>query len=49
MSDLWVNIRFGVRHLQIGPHMLSFAVNGYHVENKPSRWFEVYQFFGYGS
>lgn len=46
MSDLWINIRFGARHLQIGPRGITFSVNGHWIENKPPRWLEVYEFFG---
>lgn len=45
MSDLWINIRIGVRHLQIGRRWFSFHVNPYHLRNKPKTWFEVHQFF----
>lgn len=47
MSSDWINIRFGSRHLQIGPNEISFNVNWYWVENKPTKWFEIYKFFGY--
>ncbi len=43
MSNLWINWRFGVRHLQIGPDGWSFRVNPYYLENPPTRWFEVYK------
>ncbi len=45
MSNLWINWRFGVRHLQIGPDwpFVTFRVNPYWVQHKPARWFEVYQ------
>jgi len=43
MSDLWMNIRFGVRHLQVSRRGITFSVNQYHVENKPDRWFQVYR------
>jgi len=42
MSNLWLNIRFGTRHLKIGPDGISFSVNQYHVDNKPEKWLEVY-------
>lgn len=42
MSNLWINWRFGKRHLQIGPGTFSFAVNHYWNENKPTKWFERY-------
>lgn len=42
MSNLWINWRFGIRHLQIGRHApyISFAVNPYYIENPPKTWFE---------
>jgi hypothetical protein len=46
MSKLWLNIRFGIYHLQCGePHWWSIRIpsNKYHVNN-PKR-FEIYQFF----
>lgn len=49
MSNLWINIRFGVRHLQIGPEGISFNVNPYAIENPPEKWCEVFQFFWYNS
>lgn len=49
MSNLWVNIRFGTRHLQIGRGTFRIRTNQHHVENKPEKWLEVYEFFGYGS
>ena len=42
MNDLWINWRFGVRHLQIGPRGVSFRVNGYWLDHKPPTWFERY-------
>ena len=42
MSDLWINWRFGARHLQIGPRGVSFRVNGYWLDHKPPTWFERY-------
>jgi hypothetical protein len=42
MSDLWINWRFGRRHLQIGPRGVSFTTNDYWTNNKPRRWFELY-------
>ena len=42
MNDLWINWRFGTRHLQIGPRGISFAVNPYHIDNPPACWFERY-------
>ena len=46
MSNLWINIRFGIRHLQIGPDGVEFEVNPYWLAVEPERWLEVYQFFG---
>lgn len=44
MSNLWLNWRFGARHLQIGRwfESVSFRVNTYHLTNKPKCWFERY-------
>lgn len=47
MSNLWINIRFGTRHLQVGRDEFSFRVNSYHVAHPPRKWFEVYEFFGW--
>lgn len=44
MSNLWINIRIGNRHLQIGRDGASFSVNPY-----PGPWFKVYEFFGYSA
>ena len=44
MSDLFINWRFGVWHLQIGrnaPH-IRLVKNQYWVDNKPSCFFERY-------
>ena len=46
MSNLWINIRFGARHLQIGPDGITFRINQHWLTNKPDKWFEVYEFFG---
>lgn len=46
MSNLWFNIRFGVRHFQWGPDGMNFCVNYYYVDYPPEKWFEVYCFFG---
>jgi hypothetical protein len=42
MSNLWINWRFGVRHLQIGPDwpFVTFKVNYWHVVHRPAKWFE---------
>ena len=44
MSNLWINWRFGVRHLQIGPDQpwITFSVNQYHITHKPEKWFKIY-------
>ena len=46
MSNLWFNIRFGVRHWQWGPDGMSFRVNPAQVEwrddtNQNSNWKEL--------
>ena len=45
MSNLLLNWRFGIRHLQISlkssPY-ISFKVNEYYIENPPKKWFEIY-------
>jgi len=46
MSNLWFNIRFGVKHWQWGPDGMRFSVNPYFIENPPDKWFEVYCVFG---
>jgi hypothetical protein len=51
MSNLWFNIRFGVRHWQWGPDGVSFCLNPYQAEwrnNDPKtwKWFAIYTFFG---
>lgn len=47
MSNLWFNIRFGARHLQMTRDwQVSFTVNGYHIEHPPTKWLEVYCLFG---
>jgi hypothetical protein len=46
MSNLWFNIRFGVRHWQWGPDGMSFSPNSYWLENPPAKWFEIYCLFG---
>ena len=53
MSNLWFNIRFGVRHWQWGPDGMSFRVNPAQVEwrddtnqNSNWKWFAVYTWFG---
>lgn len=45
MSDLFINWRFGVRHLQIRLHSspyISFDINDYYIKNPPKKWFEIY-------
>ena len=48
MSDCYVNIRFGVRHFQIHKNKpyITFNINIYHVQHKPSKWFEIYECYG---
>lgn len=48
---LWFNIRFGVRHLQWGPHGMTFKVNQNQIEWRDKhlgnwKWFAVYHWFG---
>jgi hypothetical protein len=44
MSNLWINWRFGARHLQIGLDrpFITFRINPYWVKHKPTKWFEVH-------
>lgn len=45
MSNNWVNWRFGVYHLHIGPDerfYIAIRKNQYHIDNPPSKWFEMY-------
>lgn len=44
MSNLWINWRFGIRHLQIGPDApyISFSVNPYYINSPPDKFFEIY-------
>lgn len=49
MSNLWFNIRFGTRHLQIGPNTFRFMCNPAHAKGARAedwRWFQVYEWFG---
>jgi hypothetical protein len=50
MSNLWFNIRFGIRHWQWGPDGMNFRVNPYQIDQRENdkdwRWFEVYCVFG---
>lgn len=47
MSNLWFNIRFGTRHLQLSNDWkISFRTNRYFMEHKPEKWFEIYCLFG---
>ena len=50
MSNLWFNIRFGVRHWQWGPDGMTFQINPHHVKEREAnphwKWFAVYTFFG---
>jgi len=46
MSSLWLNIRFGLYHLQAGPGFrFSWSINLYHVGNPV--WFQVHDLFGW--
>jgi hypothetical protein len=48
MNDCLINIRFGVRHLQLTKKWkLSFEFNEFHVANTPKKWFEIYTFFNF--
>lgn len=47
MSDCFINIRFGKRHLQIGKWFVRFPANPYWDEYTPETWFEIYQFFNW--
>jgi hypothetical protein len=47
MSNLWFNIRFGIRHFQLtNDWSFSFQVNPYFIENPPDKWIEIYTLFG---
>ena len=47
MSNLWFNIRFGVRHFQLSRDWeITFRVNPFHLDYPPAQWFEVYCIFG---
>lgn len=46
MSDLWVNIRFGTRYLQIKPWSITFN-RGMLKRSEFDKSWEVYQFFWY--
>lgn len=43
MTRLWLNVRFGVRHLQIGRGVFRFVVNEFWERRPPEKWFEIYQ------
>ena len=49
MSDLWINIRFGFHHLQIGITTFRISKNEYQIRQKQSdpnwKFFEIYEFF----
>ena len=50
MSNLWINIRFGARHFQVGPDGVTFGINGVHLPEHRTDdwvWFEIYDFFGW--
>jgi len=45
MSNLRLNVRFGIYHLKIGrdcKYWVSVVRNEYHAKNKPATWFEIY-------
>ena len=44
MSKDWVNIRFGVRHLHIGPFYIKIAVNEFYLVHPPEKNFEIIKF-----
>ncbi len=46
MSDLWINVRFGTRYLQIKPWAIRFE-RGPLPRDAFDSWMEVYEFFGY--
>lgn len=46
MSNLWFNIRFGVRHWQWGTDGMTYTVNRHWIEKPPTKWFAIYTFFG---
>jgi hypothetical protein len=46
MSNLWFNIRFGIKHWQWGPDGMSWRVNSYYLDNPPTKWCEIYCIFG---
>lgn len=47
MSNLWFNIRFGIRHFQWSRDwVITFRVNPYFIKNPPPKWFAVYCVFG---
>jgi hypothetical protein len=51
MSNLWFNIRFGIRHWQWGPNGMTFRANPYQAELRERdpntwKWFAVHCFFG---
>ena len=47
MSNLWFNIRFGAKHLQIGPEGITFRVNPYWEKvSNSEQWFKIYCWFG---
>lgn len=49
MSNLWINIRFGTRFLQVGPNTLKLFTKGQLDRSQYNSGFTVYQFFGYSS
>lgn len=49
MSNSYINIRFGHHHFQVtyDPLKFSWSKNDYWLTNKPTKWFEIYEFFWY--
>lgn len=43
MGNLWLNVRFGSRYLQIGPGVFRFGRNPFWERRPPDKWFQVYQ------
>ena len=51
MSNLWINIRFGAYHLQVGRDRpwVSWSFNEYHAKENRQwnfKWFAIYEFPG---
>jgi hypothetical protein len=41
MSNTFLNLRIGIRHLQIGFWFITFRVNTYNIANKPKSFMEI--------